>query len=117
VLTLIALVLALLFLPSPWGVIAVVAAAIFDLIETGVFVWWSRRRRQRGPALVGVHGLVGRSGVALSRIEPGSAATGQVRIEGEIWSARASEPVEPGARVTVAAVDRLTLEVIPERDG
>jgi membrane-bound serine protease (ClpP class) len=111
VLTLIALILALLFLPSPWGVIAVVAAAIFDLIETGVFVWWSRRRRRRGPAAVGVHGLVGREGVALTRLASGVA--GQVRVEGEIWRARASEPVDPGGRVEVTAVDGLTLDVVP----
>jgi membrane protein implicated in regulation of membrane protease activity len=117
VLTLIALVLALLFLPSPWGAIVVVAAAIIDLIETGVFVWWSRRRRRRGPAAVGVQSLLGRTGVVLSRLEPGSAAPGQVRVEGEIWSARASEPIDPGGRVSVAAVDGLTLDVVPARDG
>jgi membrane protein implicated in regulation of membrane protease activity len=116
-LTLIALVLALLFLPSPWGAIVVVAAAIIDLIETGVFVWWSRRRRRRGPAAVGVQSLLGHTGVALSRLEPGGAAPGQVRVEGEIWSARASEPVDPGGHVTVAAVHGLTLDVVPARDG
>ena len=115
-LTLIALVLALLFLPSPWGAIVVVAAAVIDLIETGVFVWWSRRRRRRGPASVGVQSLVGRGGVALDRLDPGSASPGQVRVEGEIWSARASAPVDPGGQVTVAAVDGLTLEVVPARD-
>jgi membrane-bound serine protease (ClpP class) len=117
VLTIIALILALLVLPSPWGAIVVVAAAIVDLIETGVFVWWSRRRRRRGPAAVGVQSLVGRSGVALRRLDPGSASPGQVRIDGEIWSARASAPVDPGGRVTVAAVEGLTLDVIPTREG
>jgi membrane-bound serine protease (ClpP class) len=115
-LTLIALLLALFLLPSPWGVIVVVAAAIFDLIETGVFVWWSRRRRRRGPAAVGVHGLVGRAGVTLSRLEPESVAAGQVRVDGEIWSARSDEPVDPGERVRVVAVDGLTLDVTPARE-
>jgi membrane-bound serine protease (ClpP class) len=114
VLTLIALVIALLFLPSPWNVLIVVAAAILDLVETGVFVWWSRRRRRLGPAAVGVDALVGHSAVALSRLGPGAAA-GQVRVLGEIWSARASEPVDPGETVTVGAVDGLTLDVLPER--
>jgi membrane protein implicated in regulation of membrane protease activity len=116
VLTLIALILALLFLPSPWGAIVVVAAAIVDLVETGVFVWWSRRRRRRGPAAVGVQSLVGRSGVALVRLDPENASPGQVRVEGEIWSARASEPVDPGGQVTVAAVNGLVLDVVPALD-
>jgi membrane protein implicated in regulation of membrane protease activity len=116
VLTLIALILALFFLPSPWGVIAVVAAAIFDLIETGVFVCWSRRRRRRGPAAVGVHELVGRTGVTLSRLEPGTVTPGQVRLNGEIWAARSSQPVDPGESVRVVAVDGLTLDVTPARD-
>jgi membrane-bound serine protease (ClpP class) len=116
VLTLIALILALFVLPSPWGVIAVAAAAIFDLIETGVFVWWSRRRRRRGPAAVGVHELVGRTGVALSRLEQGAVTPGQVRLNGEIWGARASEPVDPGEPVRVVAVDGLTLDVAPARE-
>ena len=114
-LTLIALVLALLFLPSPWGAIVVVAAAIFDLVETGAFVWWSRRRRRRGPAAVGIQALVGCGGVALSRLDPGSTGRGQVRVEGEIWNARASEPVDPGGRVVVAGVDGLLLDVVPGR--
>jgi len=114
-LTLVALVVALLFLPSPWNVIVVVAAAIVDLVETGVFVWWSRRRRRLTQAAVGVQSLVGRTGVALGRLGPGGTVTGQVRVRGEIWSAHASEPVDPGVRVTVSAVHGLTLDVVPER--
>ena len=44
-LTIVAVVLALTVLPSPWGAIAVIVAAIIDVVETGVFVWWSKRRR------------------------------------------------------------------------
>ena len=114
-LTLVALVIALLFLPSPWNVVVVAAAAIVDLVETGAFVWWSRRRRRLTRAAVGVQSLVGRTGVALGRLGPGAAAAGQVRVRGEIWSARASEPVDPGTSVTVSAVHGLTLDVVPER--
>jgi membrane protein implicated in regulation of membrane protease activity len=117
VLTLVALVVAVLFLPSPWNVILVVVAAIVDLAETGVFVWWSRRRRRLSPAAVGVESVVGSTGVALGRLAPGGAEAGQVRVRGEIWAARASEPIDPGARVTVTAVDGLTVHVVPaQRD-
>jgi membrane protein implicated in regulation of membrane protease activity len=116
-LTLIALVVAVLFLSSPWNVVVVVTAAIVDIVETGVLVWWSRRRRRLGPAAVGTEAIVGRMGVALTRLDPGNLKSGaldpvgQVRVDGEIWSARSAEPIDPGAAVTVRSVDGLVLEV------
>ena len=117
-LTIIALVVALLFLPSPWNVVVVVAAAIVDLSETGAFVWWSRRRRRRSPAAVGVETIVGCKGVALGRLDPEAAAPiGQVRVGGEIWRARSAVPIDPGAAVIVSAVDGLLLDVAPAPHG
>ena len=58
-LTLIALLLALLVLPSPWSAIVVVCAAVVDVIETGTFVWWSRRRRRKTTQSVGAETIVG----------------------------------------------------------
>jgi len=116
VLTLIALLLALLFLPSPWGVIVVAGAVVIDLLETGVFIWWSRRRRRRTSPSVGAETIVGRSGVALAWIGPaGAGPSGQVRVGGEIWTARSAAPIEAGTAVTVLDVDGLTLDVAPER--
>lgn len=115
-LTIIALVIAVLFLSSPWNVVLVVAAAVVDIAETGGFVWWSRRRRRLGPATVGTETIVGRRGTALGRLEPGTLhPVGQVRVDGEIWNARATEPIDPGAAVTVTAVDGLVLGVEPVR--
>lgn len=110
-LTIIALVIAIFFLPAPWNVVLVAAAALVDLVETGVFVWWSRRRRRLGPAAVGVEAIVGRSGVALGRLEATSGSPGQVRVDGEIWAARAEQSIDPGANVVVSAVEGLVLVV------
>jgi membrane protein implicated in regulation of membrane protease activity len=121
VLTLIALLLALLFLPSPWNVIVVVVAALIDLLETGTFLWWSRRRRRRTSPSVGAETIVGRGGVALAWIgPPGAGPQGQVRVDGEIWNARSAEPIDAGTDVTVLGVDGLTLDVAAqggEADG
>ena len=108
-LTLVALVVAVLFLPSPWNAVLVVTAATVDLAETGVLVWWSRRRRRLSPARVGTEAIVGRTGIALGRLDP----VGQVRVDGEIWSARSAEPIDPGAAITVRSVDGLVLDVEP----
>jgi|SRR6478752_3084237 membrane-bound serine protease (ClpP class) len=108
-LTLIALVIALLFLSWPWSIILVIGAAAVDIAETGTFVWWSRRKRRRVTPAVGSGTLVGRTGVALDRIAP----VGQVRIEGEIWGARSEVAIDPGSPVRVKAVAGLTLNVEP----
>ena len=113
-LTLIALVVALLFLSSPWNVVIVVAAILIDVAEIVVFVWWSRRRRRRGPPVVGVESLVDRRGIAMARLTPGTLEDiAQVRVDGEIWGARAAVVIEPGASIVVCAVDGLVLEVEP----
>jgi membrane-bound serine protease (ClpP class) len=66
-------------------------------------------RAQRAKPAVGVDDLVGRPGVAASRIDP----EGQVRVQGEIWEARSGAPVERGSEIVVRAVDGLVLEVEP----
>jgi membrane-bound serine protease (ClpP class) len=102
---LVAILLAVFVLPSPWDVVVVALGVVIEVGETGLFVWWSRRRR----AQVGAETLVGEEGIALAPLEP----EGQVRVGGEIWRARSSAPVAAGARVRVAAVEQLTLVVEP----
>jgi membrane-bound serine protease (ClpP class) len=105
VLFVIALLLAIFVLPSPWGAIAVVVALVIDLVEVGVGIWYSKRRK----AKVGVSALVGLTGVALDALGP----DGQVRVNGEIWRARCEAGCDAGTPVVVRAVSGLTLEVEP----
>jgi membrane protein implicated in regulation of membrane protease activity len=103
VLFVLAVLLAIFFLPSPWGLVAVVVAGLIDIGETLLFIWWSKRRR----ASVGVESLVGKRGVVISDLWP----AGQVKVDGEIWRARCEGGCEPGAEVVVRSVDGLTLLV------
>jgi membrane protein implicated in regulation of membrane protease activity len=113
-LTIIALVAAVLFVPSPWGMWLVVGAVCVDLAETAGMVAWSRRRRASGPPAVGAEAIVGRTGITLSRLDADrDGARGQVRVDGEIWRARATEPVDAGVTVVVRSFDGLVLEVEP----
>jgi membrane-bound serine protease (ClpP class) len=105
VLFVIALLLAIFVLPSPWGVIAVVVALTIDLVEVGVGIWYSKRRK----AKVGASALVGLTGVALEALGP----RGQVKVNGEIWRARCEVGCDAGAAIVVRAVEGLTLEVEP----
>ena len=101
----VALLLAFFVLPSPWNVVAVVVAAVAEIGETALYVWWSRRRRP----VVGVEALVGRTAVVVRALSP----TGQVKLDGEVWEARAACGVELGREVVVTRVDGLVLEVEP----
>ena len=104
---LIGVLLAIFVLPSPWGLVAVVVGGTLDIAETGVFLWWSRRRRAVSGAAVGVESLVGRVGVASTDLSP----EGQVRIAGEIWRARCDGGCDAGTQVVVREVEGLTLRV------
>lgn len=96
-LTVAAILLAVFVLDAPWSWVAVIAGASLDVAETAVCAWWSKRRR----ASVGVEALVGRRGVAVSER--------QVRVAGELWSARGA--FAAGDEVVVRAVEGLVLEV------
>jgi len=104
---LIAILLALFVLPSPWGLVAVVAAAALEVLEAWLFIAWSHRRR---PA-VGAEALVGKQAVAVSELVP----DGQVRLDGELWRARCEAGARLGQPVVVRGVDGLTLVVEPLR--
>ena len=94
-----AILLAIFVLPSPWGIVAVVAGGLTDIAESLVLLKWSRRRR---PA-TGVEVLIGKTAVVSSPT--------QVRVAGEIWEARSADPLVVGEEVEVAAVDGLRLQV------
>jgi len=105
VLLLIGILLAVFVLPSPWGLVAIAIGAILDIAETGLFIWWSKRRK----ASVGVDALVGKTGVAVGELWP----EGQVKVGGEIWKARCDGGCDAGQAIVVRAIDGLTLEVEP----
>ena len=102
---LIALVLAIFLLPSPWGFVVVAVALVIDVVEISVGLWYSKRRR----ATVGTDTLVGMTGVAIGDLFP----EGQVKVNGEIWRARCEAGCDADAPVVVRAVAGLTLEVEP----
>ena len=97
--TLIALVLALTVLDSPWSWAVVGVAALIDILETLGLIWWSKRRQPS----VGANTLVGASAEVVDHE--------WVRVAGELWRARDLAGRAPGERVRVRAVEGLELEV------
>jgi membrane protein implicated in regulation of membrane protease activity len=106
--------------------IAAVTAAIVALVGGGLAAQWIvfiavslasllvlrpiARRHLRTPSQLrtGTAALVGRSAVVLERVDRDG---GQVKLAGEVWSARSyddDEAFEPGARVEVLKIDGAT---------
>ena len=99
-----AIVAAILWLPAPWGIVAVAVAAVVELAESLALIWWSKRRR----AQVGREALVGRTATAVTPLRP----DGQVRVDGELWQARCEEGAEAGDPVRILGLEGLTLVVV-----
>jgi membrane protein implicated in regulation of membrane protease activity len=95
--------LLLLILPSPWGLVALLACAVFGVGE--VAYWQRRMRGQR--VQTGAENLVGATGEVTEPCDP----SGQVRVLGELWQAQSSSPLPRRAPVRVVALKGLTVEV------
>lgn len=62
-----------------------------------------------------IESMVGSSALAVSTITP---QRGDIKIDGQLWSAVTSSPgqfIEPGATVTITAIDGVTAVVAPVR--
>ncbi len=109
-LVLLAILAAIFFLPSPWGLVAILCALVVDLAEVGFGLWYAKRRRPQ----TGREALIGSVGQVTVRCNP----LGQVRVQGELWQARADEGAETGADVRVESVGQdLVLTVRPVATG
>jgi membrane-bound serine protease (ClpP class) len=84
--------------------VAALATALFFLFGLGL-AWRARRR----PVRSGREHMVGRPGEVVDWTVEG----GTVRVEGEVWSARAAAPLQPGDPVRIVGVEGLTVVVEP----
>ncbi len=100
----------LFVLDTPWNVIVVCVAAVIEVGEVAFWLRWQRRRRVQ----TGAEGMVGETGEVIELFADGE---GRVRVLGEIWAARASAPLAQGTQVSVTSVEGLTLAVEPTEKG
>jgi membrane-bound serine protease (ClpP class) len=107
---LIAMIALAVFVFPPWlGVVAIATGIVVEVAEVGFGIRFLRRYRVR----TGAEGLIGEIAEVIEACDP----RGRVRLRGEIWQARSASTAKVGERVTVAAVDGLTLEVEPNGKG
>jgi inner membrane protein len=103
------------------GILGAVSSApiqflLFSILSIGSLALLRARlqSRLRTPSASNVDSLVGDLAIPQERLSPG--VVGRVEVRGSTWSARNTSNVtlDPGQRARVAAVDGLTLAVIPE---
>jgi membrane-bound serine protease (ClpP class) len=99
----IALILAILFIPWPWSLLAILGGLV---IETGEVAWGLRLARRWKPK-TGAEAMIGKEAEVVTRCHP----LGEVRVHGELWRASCGEGAEPGERVRIERIEGLTLVV------
>jgi len=104
-LLILALVLALIFLPWPANFAVIMIAAVCEASIAVFGIRYTRRRRAR----VGVETMVGKTATVLMQLAP----DGQVKVNGEVWKAHSERGAQVGETVRISAVHGLTLEVEP----
>ena len=89
--------------------IIVACYVAFEIIEHLILplVWLATGKKKK--VVTGPSGLMGE----IAEVKEWSDSEGKVFVHGEIWNAIASATIEPGAKVRVVGVDRLTLKVEP----
>jgi membrane-bound serine protease (ClpP class) len=97
-------------LSSPYGQLSIPLVVTMAVLTAGFFAFIVAKAlgAQRPPSVTGKEGLIGRVGVAKTRLDP----QGSVLVRGERWRAVVEEGiVEPGETVEVAAVEGFQLQV------
>jgi membrane-bound serine protease (ClpP class) len=97
--------IALILFGTPWGLVALLGALMLEILEYLAWKQFLRRYRLRS----GPETIVGRTATVVDECAP----VGRVRFQGELWNARASEPISEGEQVRITGVDGLTFEVEP----
>ena len=95
-------------------VLALAVAIVVSVAMLGIVRPSMVKRMHHGPELTTGHAaLVGRKAVVVATV---GEHTGQVRLSGEVWTARSFDPgisMEPGAQVEVFEIDGATAVVYP----
>jgi membrane protein implicated in regulation of membrane protease activity len=103
----VAIVLALIFLPWPWNLVAILGGL---LVEVGELTWGLRLARRWKPK-TGAEAMIGAEAIVVSACRP----LGEVRVHGELWQARCEEGADAGETVRIESIGGLTLAVVRVR--
>jgi membrane-bound serine protease (ClpP class) len=103
----VAIVLAFVFLPWPWSLLAILGGAAIETIELA----WGLSLARRWKPKTGAEAMIGGEAVVTAACRP----LGQVRVQGELWQARCSAGADVGDTVRIESIEGLTLVVTPTK--
>jgi membrane-bound serine protease (ClpP class) len=104
---LVAIVLALVFLPWPWGLFVILGGLALETVE----LTWGLRLARRWKPKTGAEAMIGAEAEVVARCHP----IGRVRVQGELWEARCDEGADVGDTVRIERIEGLTLVVAKDR--
>jgi membrane protein implicated in regulation of membrane protease activity len=96
-----------------------VSCAVFALVSIGLVTFarpWLKSRLHGDLVHTNADALIGRKAVAVSSVD---AQGGQIRLDGDVWSARAfgnQDPIPPGQSVTIVEIAGATAVVLADSD-
>ena len=99
----VATVLALIFLPWPWNLLAILGGLAVETIELA----WGLSLARRWKPKTGAEAMIGEKAEVVSACRP----LGEVRVQGERWQARCDEGADEGETVLIEGMEGLTLVV------
>jgi len=95
------------------------SCAVFAIVSIGLVTFarpWLKRRLHPELVHTNADALIGRKAVAVSAVD---AQGGQVRLDGDLWSARSFDDrhaIEPGQSVTIVEIAGATAVVLADSD-
>jgi membrane-bound serine protease (ClpP class) len=99
----VAIVLAFIFLPWPWNLLAIFGGLAVETVE---LVWGLSLARRWKPK-TGAEAMIGEEAEVVVACRP----LGDVRVRGELWQARCDEGADVGETVRIESIQGLTLVV------
>jgi membrane protein implicated in regulation of membrane protease activity len=100
----VAILLAFLVLPWPWGLFAIFGGLAVETVELA----WGISLARRWKPKTGAEAMIGEEAVVVSACRP----LGEVRVQGELWRARCDEGADVADTVRIERIDGLTLSVV-----
>ncbi len=98
----VAAVAAFFLLEGTVRIVVITALLLTDVVEIALWLRWRNRR-----SMVGSEGMVGKTGTALTDVDP----EGRVKVMGQIWKAWCPQGIEAGEALEVIGVEGLRLHV------
>ncbi|HEY0448832.1 NfeD family protein [Actinophytocola sp.] len=97
----------------------IIAAVVFAVVSIGLVTFarpWLKKRMHGALIHTNADALIGRKAVAVSEVDQQG---GQVKLDGDIWSARAFDdqpPIAAGASVTIVEISGATAVVLADSE-